>query len=47
MPAFGTPGVDSESTLREMVKHLKSYYMVSLIPLSCGVCNTSQFTNFS
>lgn len=41
VPAFGSPGVDSQGTLREMVKHLKSYYKVSLISLACGVCNTS------
>lgn len=40
-PGFGSPSVDSQGTLREMVKHLKSYYKVSLISLAYGVCNTS------
>ncbi|XP_075870263.1 interferon-induced GTP-binding protein Mx-like isoform X2 [Nelusetta ayraudi] len=28
-PGFGSPGVDSQGTLREMVKHLKSYYKIA------------------
>lgn len=38
----GSSAVDSKGTLREMVKHLKSYYKVSLSSRVCGFLNTSR-----
>lgn len=39
-------GPSAQGTLREMVKHLKSYYKVSLSSLVCGSFNTSHLKKY-